>query len=165
MILVYRLGWFLGLVLCQVLIFNHIHISEYATPVLYVYFLFSLNAAIGRKALLLWAFFLGLAVDVFSNTPGVNACACTLFAFFRPFILRTQTVRDMIDDFSPGISTMGFSHYLRYVLIGTFILVGMIQLIETFSFLRWESLCLKILIGTLVSVVGILCIDSMRRKK
>ena len=88
-----------------------------------------------------------------------------LFAFFRPFILRTQTVRDMIDDFSPGISTMGFSHYLRYVLIGTFILVGMIQLIETFSFLRWESLCLKILIGILVSVVGILCIDSMRRKK
>ena len=165
MIFIHRLGWFIGLVLFQVLVFNHVHIYEYATPVLYIYFVFSLNAAVGRKALLLWAFFLGLAVDVFSNTPGVNACACTLFAFFRPFILRTQTVRDMTDDFYPSISTMGFSHYLRYVLIGTFVLVGTIQLIETFSFLRWGSLCLKIVTGTFVSVVGILCIDSMRRKK
>ena len=163
--MIYRLGWFIGLVLLQVLIFNHIHISEYATPVLYVYFIFALNAAIGRKALLLWAFFLGLAVDIFSNTPGVNACACTLFAFLRPFILRTQTVRDMAGDFSPGILAMGFSHYLRYVSIGTFILVGAIQLIESFSFLRWESLCLKILTGTVVSVIGILCIDSVRRRK
>ena len=37
-----RIGWFLLLLLLQVLVFNHIHIMGYATPVPYVYFLLNL---------------------------------------------------------------------------------------------------------------------------
>lgn len=43
-----RLGWFVLLLLLQVLVFNHIHISGYATPLPYVYLLLILSDATPR---------------------------------------------------------------------------------------------------------------------
>ena len=34
---IHRIGWFIGLVLLQVLILNNVHIAGYATPFLYFY--------------------------------------------------------------------------------------------------------------------------------
>ena len=34
---IHRIGWFIGLVLLQVLILNNVHIAGYATPFLYIY--------------------------------------------------------------------------------------------------------------------------------
>ena len=36
---IHRIGWFIGLVLLQVLILNSVHIAGYATPFLYIYFI------------------------------------------------------------------------------------------------------------------------------
>ena len=66
------LSFFIVLLLVQVLVFNHIHLFGYATPLLYVYFVLSARRGFPKWALLLWAFLLGLSVDVFSNTPGLD---------------------------------------------------------------------------------------------
>ena len=68
----HRLGWFVFLVLLQVLVLNHVHILGYATPMLYIYYILILNAETPRKSLLLQAFFIGLCIDIFSNTR--NEC-------------------------------------------------------------------------------------------
>ena len=39
---IHRIGWFIGLVLLQVLILNSVHIAGYATPFLYIYFILKL---------------------------------------------------------------------------------------------------------------------------
>lgn len=52
---IYRLEWFVGLILLQVLVFNHIHLGEYATPFVYIYYLLALEADTSRVKLLLWA--------------------------------------------------------------------------------------------------------------
>ena len=49
----HRLGWFVFLVLLQVLVLNHVHILGYATPMLYIYYILILNAETPRKSLLL----------------------------------------------------------------------------------------------------------------
>ena len=72
------------MVLLQVLILNNVHIAGYATPFLYIYLILKFESDTPRNALMLWAFFLGLAVDVFSDTPGMNAAATVLLAFLRP---------------------------------------------------------------------------------
>lgn len=36
---IHRVGWFVGLILLQVLILNNVHIAGVATPFLYVYFI------------------------------------------------------------------------------------------------------------------------------
>ena len=67
-----RLGWFVLLVLVQALILNNISFFGYATPFLYVYLILAFDANMSRYSLLLWGFALGLAVDIFSNTPGIE---------------------------------------------------------------------------------------------
>ena len=83
----HKIGWFVGLVLLQVLILNNVHIAGYATPFLYIYLILKFESDVPRNALMLWAFFLGLAVDVLSDTPGMNAAATVLFSLFAPYIL------------------------------------------------------------------------------
>ena len=34
-----RIEWFIGLVLLQVLVLNHMHINGYATPFFFIYFI------------------------------------------------------------------------------------------------------------------------------
>ena len=90
----YKLGWFVGLVLFQVLVLNHVHIVGYATPFLYIFLILKFESSVSRNALMLWAFFLGLVIDVFSDTPGMNAAATVLLAFLRPLLLRLFVPRE-----------------------------------------------------------------------
>lgn len=89
-----RIAWFVGLVLVQVLMLNNVCLFGLATPFVYVYFLLALDRDIDHNALMVLAFLIGLVVDIFSNTPGVNAGASVLVAFMRPSLLRLFSPRD-----------------------------------------------------------------------
>lgn len=160
-----RIKWFIILVLLQVLVLNHIHFEQYATPLLYIYFLLKLDSGNSRKGLLLWAFFLGLCIDLFSNTPGLNAAASVLTAFCRPWILRLFSLRDVTDNFEPGINQMGFAPFFRYTLIIVLLHSAMLNLLDMFSFVKLQILLLKIASDAAITLILILCIDSVRRKK
>ena len=162
---IYRLGWFVGLLLVQVLVLNHIHVGEYATPFLYTYFLLILDADTSRAKMLLWGFLLGLLLDIFGNTPGLNASAATFLALVRNPLLRSQTMRDVADDFTPSVRTMGFSPFARYVVAGVFLHILFLQLLDAFSFARWMPLLWKVLTDTAATLVCVAGVEMMRRKR
>ena len=110
----HKIGWFICLVLLQVLILNNVHIAGYATPFLYIYLILKFESDVSRNTLMLWAFFLGLTVDVFSDTPGMNAAATVLLAFLRPIFLRLFVPRDTLDTLIPAVRTMGSFPFLKY---------------------------------------------------
>ena len=62
---------FIILCLAQALVLNHINLFGCATPLLYVYFILLFRHDYPRWGTLLWSFFTGLCIDIFSNTPGV----------------------------------------------------------------------------------------------
>ena len=93
---IHRVGWFVGLILLQVLILNHVHIAGVATPFLYVYIILNFNYGTSRNELMVWGFCMGLAIDIFSNTPGMNAAATVLLAFLRPLFLSLFKPRDYL---------------------------------------------------------------------
>ncbi|MBQ2878601.1 MAG: rod shape-determining protein MreD, partial [Bacteroidaceae bacterium] len=68
------------LILVQSLIFNRIHLFGYATAAVYLIFLLKLPRYTSRNELLLWAFIMGITIDLFGSTPGINAAAATLLA-------------------------------------------------------------------------------------
>lgn len=160
-----RLLWFVGLVLLQVLVLNHIHIYEYATPLFYIYFIFSLDVNVSRNALLCWAFFLGLTIDLFCNTPGMNAAAATFLAFVRYPLLRIQTVRDIPEEAAPDMRQIGFLPYFRYVLTCTFLYVFILHLLDTFSLFSWKLFMLKVVSDVAMTVLFILCVNYISGKK
>lgn len=160
----HKIGWFIGLVLLQVLILNNVHIAGYATPFLYIYLILKFESDTPRNALMLWAFFLGLAVDVFSDTPGMNAAATVLLAFLRPTFLRLFVPRDTLDTLVPAIRTMGILPFLKYLVVSVLIHHGLLLTPEFFSFAHIGTLLLRIAASTLLTVTCIMAVEGIRKK-
>ncbi|MCD8183353.1 MAG: rod shape-determining protein MreD [Bacteroides sp.] len=161
----HKIGWFIGLVLLQVLILNNVHMAGYATPFLYIYLILKFESDVSRNALMLWAFFLGLTVDIFSDTPGMNAAAIVLLAFVRPTFLRLFTPRDTPDMLAPAARTIGFSSFLKYLIICVLVHHGILLTIEFFSFANIGVLLLRIVASSLLTVVCIMAIEGIRKKQ
>lgn len=160
-----RIQWLVFLVLLQVLVLNYVHIGQYATPLFYIYFILKFHTDTGRKELMLWSFAIGLCIDIFSNTPGMNAAAAVLLAFFRPLLLRSQLLRGSTDLFEPGIRVMGFLPFLRYAFAGVLVHVTALDMLDVFSWAHFDVLILKIVSDVAVTLFCILCVDAVRRKK
>lgn len=160
----HKIGWFVGLLLLQVLILNNVHIAGYATPFLYIYLILKFESDVSRNTLMLWAFFMGLAVDVFSDTPGMNASAIVLLAFLRPVFLRLFVPRDTLDSLVPSIRAMGIFPFLKYLIVSVFVHHGILLAIEFFSFAHIGVLLLRIVASTLLTVACIMAVEGIRKK-
>lgn len=160
-----KIRQFVLLALLQALVLNHVRLGQFAAPILYIYFVMKFSSGTGTKALTLWAFAIGLCIDILSNTPGLNAASCTFAAFCRPVMLRLFSARDPRDDFEPGIRVMGFAQFFRYALALTLLHCAALNLIDAFSFANPGTLALKTLGDTTATLVCVLCIDSVRRGK
>lgn len=150
------------LVLIQALILDDITLFGYATPFLYSYLLLKFDADLSRYSLLVWGFFLGLAVDLFLNTPGINAGATTLLAFMRPVILRLYTPRDAAEDLIPGVKTMGTGLFLRYVITAVSIHITALNLLLSFSLAYPLDMFIRIVSSTLFTSLIIWAVDRAR---
>lgn len=79
---------FILLVLLQVLLLNNINFLGYVNPYLYVLFLVVYPFNTPQSLFLIIAFLLGLSIDTFEDSGGVNAAASLVIAFIRPVFLR-----------------------------------------------------------------------------
>ncbi|WP_115462116.1 rod shape-determining protein MreD [Winogradskyella aurantiaca] len=79
---------FVGLVMIQVLICNHINFLGYINPYVYLVFILIYPSQNNRTNFLLAAFLLGLTVDIFSDSGGIHAAASVFAAFIRPGFLK-----------------------------------------------------------------------------
>ena len=160
-----RIVWFIGLALVQVLFLKNICLFGLSTPFIYVYLLLTLDKDINHNALMVIAFLLGLTVDIFSNTPGVNAGASVLIAFMRPAVLELFSPRGEYENFEPGIYTLGFWAFVRYALALVLIHHTALFLLETFSFANIEYLLLRILCSALLTIMLVVAIEFVRHKR
>lgn len=160
-----RIAWFVGLVLVQVLLLNNISLFGLATPFVYIYFILALDKDNDRIAMMVMAFALGLVVDIFSNTLGVNAGASVLIAFLRPSLLRLFSPRDEYENFEPGIYTLGIWPFARYAFVSVLLHHTVLFLLEAFSFAHIEYLLLRIFCSALLTVVLIMAIEFVRHKR
>lgn len=79
---------FILLVFLQVFLLNNINLGGYINPYIYILFIL-LYPSDGNKTLLIFlSFLLGLSVDIFEDSGGVHAAACTFVAYIRPVILK-----------------------------------------------------------------------------
>ena len=79
---------FIVLVLVQVLVLNHINFLGYINAYIYILFIALYPIKNDRLLLLILAFFLGLSIDLFSDSGGVHAASSVLIAYIRPVVLK-----------------------------------------------------------------------------
>lgn len=108
---------FVALVLLQVTILDRVMLFSLAAPVVYIYFIIRMSMSIGVNRLMLLGFFMGLIVDIFADTPGMNALACTVLAVTKRPILMAYCQRDdQFNEIIPTLSSLGIWTYAKYLL-------------------------------------------------
>ena len=115
-----RVLWIIGLVLAHTLVFNHIHLMGYATPMPYVYALIILPHGTARWIYVVLGFCIGIVIDILSNTVGAAAAALTLVGLLTPLLLRTFAPDDKLEEeFTPSIKTMQWGGFLKLAVVVT----------------------------------------------
>lgn len=160
---------FIVLLLAQAIICNHVILFNVAMPIVFIYFIIRLPITLSTNRVLTLAFLLGLGVDVFSDTQGMNALACTLLAALRHPIFRLYFPReDDLTNPEPSIRSLGPGIYVKYLFTMVLVYCILLFAIEAFTFFNPLQLSLRILSSTVLTFVILLGIDTLtstRREK
>jgi rod shape-determining protein MreD len=154
---------FVVLVLLQTLVLNHIFFLGYATPFLYVYFIIKLPVTIGRSAILLFGFALGLTIDIFCNTAGLNAVATTFIAFMRLPLQKLFFDKENIDYLNLGMAALGGS-FMKYVAFMVLLHHAALILVEIFSYSDAITILLRILSSSILTFGLVYALEGLSYK-
>lgn len=150
------------MVLAQAIIFNHICLFNIATPIIFFYFILRLPISLSVNWVLSLSFLLGLSLDIFSDTQGMNALACTILGGLRKPLFSLYSPReDEVANIIPSIQSLGIGTYLKYSFTATLLYCFLILLIQAFQVEDIYLLILRTVASTLLSFILILGIDSI----
>lgn len=159
---------FLVLVVLQ-LVCNKIVLFNVAMPVVFIYLILRLPVNLHGGWVLTIAFFSGLIIDIFNNTPGMNALACTFLAAFRRPVFNAFVSRE--DDMNfpiPSVDSMGVSDYFKYMATLVTIYCILIFLIQAFTLHNILLTLVRIAASSVLSIIIIFGLDTLvstRREK
>ncbi len=152
---------FFVLILAQA-ICSKICLFNVAVPIIFIYFIIRLPLNIGINWMMTIAFFLGLTIDIFNNTQGMNTMACVVLAAVRRTIFRLYFPReDDLSDTIPSINSLGVSVFFRYMSTLTFLYCTLLFTIQAFSVLNIGLTIQRIIASSILSTILILGIDSL----
>jgi rod shape-determining protein MreD len=143
---------FISLVLIQVLILNQVQFSGFVNPYIYILFILLLPLSTPRYIILVFAFLLGLTIDIFSNSLGVHAAASVFIAYARPLVIRVISNREEDRSDYPGMFQNKFTWFLSYVTLMVFMHHLVLFSIEVFSFHHFGATLLRVLISSVFSI-------------
>ena len=152
---------FILLILLQITLFDKIHLFGYATPLLYIYFIIALPGHTNRSFVLFLSALLGLIIDLFNFTLGMNMLACVLIGFFRSFFLEWLAPRDLFDDYIPSIRLFGMWPFLRYAFVMTLFHHTILFASESLSFLDPFALFFRIAGSVILTIILIFACESI----
>lgn len=146
----------------QIFVLNRITIMGAYTPVIYPIFVLFYPFFRNQYHFIAFSFLLGLGIDAFMGTWGINALATMALAYFRTLIFRSST--DTTMDFFT-FSTLQWSQFLFFVLISIIGHQFLVHLIEFFKLSRILEILLGSIISSLISFVFILAYILIFRVK
>lgn len=132
-----------------------------ATPIIFVFLILRLPTSFSQNKLLTLAFFMGLLIDIFNNTQGMNALSCTVFAALRRPVLNVFVARD--DDLNPIPSSemLGTEIYLKYMSTMVLIYCTLLFSIQAFTLYNFWLTLARILASSVLSILLIFGIDTL----
>lgn len=155
---------FILLILVQVYVLDNIQFLGYISPMIYVLFVLSFPVRFHRGALLILAFAMGLTIDMFNNTMGLHAFATVLMAFLRTLVIRMFVSLDEGANPTPSFRSIGVNAYIKYVIALVLVHHSVLFFMESFSFLNLSLIIPKILVSSVVTILLIFGIQSLKNK-
>lgn len=150
------------LILVQALVFNHIVLFDVAIAFVFIYIIIRLPMDMNTNWLLTWGFLAGVVMDLFSDTPGVNAVACTVLAMVKSPMLYAYVPRDdRTKNIYPSLASLGFSIYGKYLLSMTLIYCVLAFSLEYFNFADVKEISIMSASSAAFTFIILLSVDSL----
>jgi cell shape-determining protein MreD len=138
------------LILLQVLIVQNIRMGSYIILFPYVLFILLLPFETPKLVVLLCAFITGLTIDMFYDTAGMHAAACTLIGFLRYYILKLLSPREGYEPgHTPNVDSMGPVWFITYSALIIFIHHLFFFYMEIFRFSEFFSTFFRVILSTI----------------
>ena len=155
-----NLSRFIVLILLQVFVFNYVQWFGFLNPFVYLLFLILLPLEIPKTVQYLIAFATGFIVDSFLRTYGIQAFACVLMVFLRPYIiLILNGFKPLEAGVKPVPGIKDFNWILVYTLLLVFVHQITIATLEVFQWLHWWRIIWTSAVNTLFTTFIILCVE------
>ena len=155
---------FVAFVLAQALVLGRIHLFHCATSLLYVYFVTLFPRNYPKWGVLTWAFVMGLAVDIFSNTPGLAAASLTAVAAIQPYFFALFVPRDAAETMEPSLLNLGPTKYIYYIVTLVTIYCLLFFTREMFNFDNLLEWLMSVLGSIIVTLALIFTFEIAKRK-
>lgn len=159
----YEVLLFALMIMLQVLVFNQISIFGLATPFLYIYFL--LKLPVGRNVffVIIMGFLMGFVIDIFLNTPGINATATTIVATLRRPLLRLFFTKDESEDYVPSIYTTP-APFIKFAIAMVVMHQTALYTLESLSLFNLQILLLRLSTSIVLTLILIFALDGFMYK-
>jgi hypothetical protein len=136
-----------------VLVLNYVNLFGYINPLVYIVWVFLFPVRKNITALLIFSFLLGLSVDMFSNSGGINAAATVFIAFIRLPVLNAVLGKSDFDYLLFNLRSIYFPKALVFISILTFIHHLIVFGLEYFSFNAFVTIISKCVLTSIFSIV------------
>jgi hypothetical protein len=117
-----------------------------------------------RNLVVMLAALIGLTIDLFSFTLGINMLASVFAGFFRFYFLKLFSPRDIFESYSPAFSTFGKALFMRYAALTTLLHQVVLFVTESFSLFEPVSLLLRIGSSFVLTLLMIYAFESITLK-
>ena len=157
---------FLGLVLLQVLILNNLNLFGFINPMVYIIWVILFPIRKNQSTFLILSFLLGLTVDFFSNSGGINAGATLLIAYLRLPILRAVLKKYDFDFLLFNLRTISFGKAFLFISILTLLHHFTVFSLEYFSINSYQTIISNTILTSIFTIIlSILGIILFTKKK
>ena len=138
-----------------------------AAPYFYFILILWMPFKITRQTLLLYAFILGLVVDIFYKTPGLHTSTSLLLAYVRPFIINLLLPKESTEwgDNTPTRFSMGIMQYITFVIFLTILHNAYLIFLEWMQFGNFLYFLGKLMVTTFISLLLIFISEILVNKK
>lgn len=146
----------------QILLMRNMVLFNTAFCFIYIAFLLFLPIQMPKVLLLVLAFVAGITIDIFYDTMGINAAACVLLAYLRPYVLLLLTPRDDYEkNDSVNVHVMGWRWFMVYTLFLVFVHHLALFFLELGSFRAVGFTLAKVFLSTLLTFIVLVIIQLL----
>ncbi|MFN8406384.1 MAG: rod shape-determining protein MreD [Sphingobacteriaceae bacterium] len=160
---------FIVLILIQVFLLQNVGYYNLAIPFLYILFILLLPIKIPNWLLFMLSFCSGFVIDIFYDTLGLHAAACTVMALARILFITLTLQQDKYESGQiPSLGNMGLRWFFFYATTLTFIHHTVLFLFEAFRLSDILYTLLRTIASSILTIVLILvyeCIFFHRKER
>ena len=146
------ISMFIVLVLIQVLFLNQVQFSGYINPYIYILFVLLLPLSSPRYIVLISAFFIGLVIDVFSNSLGIHSASTVFIAYVRPVVVGLISNREEDRSEYPGLHQNKFFWFLYYTSIIVILHHSVLFYLEVFTLSDFFGTLYRVFLSSVFSI-------------